>query len=122
MRQPRERVRGERRDDERIRILQVRVRICRRRPARERPERLGGDEPLRSAREHRRHVVTRADEQPDELARLVGGDPTRHADDDVRHVHIVQVTKSLAAPASAYWPSYANVSLPREISSIAIVR
>ena len=48
-----------------------------------------GDEPLGPARRDRRHVVPGVYEQAQELARLVGGDATRYAEEDARHGHIV---------------------------------
>ena len=91
VRESRERVGRQRRDDQQVGVLQVRVRIGRRMLARQRPERLRRDEPLRPARGHGRHVVPGADEQPYELAGLVGRDAARHPDEDLRHGDIVPV-------------------------------
>ncbi len=81
VREPRERVRGQRSDDEHIGADEVGIRVGGRALARQRPERLGRHEPLGAPRRDRRDVVPRADEQTHELARLVGGDasvtPTR---------------------------------------------
>ena len=140
----RHRVRGQRRDHERVGVGQVRIRVGGRLLPRKRPERPRGDELLRPTRDDRRDVVPRADEEPDELTGLVGGDAARHADEDSRHGHSVP-GRVAACPRSGQWrgsggtgrfpqllrqamPStsrvaaYEKVSLPREISSIAIVR
>ena len=85
VREPREGVRREGGDDERVGVLEVRVRVGRRVLARERPERLGRDEPLGPARHDRRDVVPGPHEQPDELARLVGRDAACHSEEDPRH-------------------------------------
>ena len=66
-------------------LLEVRVRIGRRLLPRERPERLGGDEPLGAARHDRGHVVPRPHELAHELAGLVGRDAARHAEENPRH-------------------------------------
>ena len=78
VREPRERVRRERRDDVAGRRAPG-AGTGRSPPRGERPERLGGDEPLGAAGHEGSHLVSRADEQPDELARLVGGDPSGNA-------------------------------------------
>ena len=62
VRKAREGVRGQRRDDERVGVLQVGIRIGRSRASRQRPKRLCGHEPLRAPGEHRRDFVARADE------------------------------------------------------------
>ncbi len=87
----RERMGGERRDDEHVGVLEVRVRVGAGSRAREREEGLGGDEPFGATRHERVDVVPRLDEQPDELARLVGGDAARDADEDPGHADIVPV-------------------------------
>ena len=84
-------LRRERRDDEQVGVLEVRVRVGRRRLPRERPERLGRDEPLGAARHDRRHVVPRADELAHELAGLVGRDAACHPEEDPRHADSVPV-------------------------------
>ena len=83
------------------------VEIFRRGPPRERTERLLGDEALRAGRDQRDDVVPFPDEQPAQLARLVGGDSSRHAEEDPRH--------------GSYF-GYEYLSLPSEISSRAIVK
>ena len=75
--EPRHRVRRQRRDDEQVGALEVRIRVGGRGRARERVERLGGDEALGAARRQRQHVVAGPDEQADDLARLVGRDAHR---------------------------------------------
>jgi hypothetical protein len=91
--EPGERVRGERRDDQQIGPLQVRVRIGAALPPREREQRVGADEPLRAARDDGENVVTRFDEQANHLTRLVGGDSTRDAQDHPGHGQIVPVRR-----------------------------
>ena len=56
----RERVRGARRDDEQVGAGQVQVEVLAGRPARERGEGLGADEPLGAGRDERDHLVARA--------------------------------------------------------------
>ena len=93
VREPRERVRRERRDDEQVGVLEVRVRVGRRMLARERPERLGRDEPLGPARHDRRDVVPGPHEQPHELAGLVGRDAAGHSEEDSRHADSVPASR-----------------------------
>ena len=81
----RHRVRRQRRDDEQIGALEMRIRVGGSRRSRERVERLGGDEALGAARRQRQHVMAGANEQADDLARLVGRDPAGDAKDDARH-------------------------------------
>ena len=91
--EPGHRVRGQGRDHDQVGALQVRVGIGGRRPARERVERLGRDEPLRPARRKRQDVVPGGDEQPDELTRLVGGDAAGDAEDDAGHGDILPANR-----------------------------
>ena len=95
--EPRHRVRRQRRDDDQVGALQVRDTDP---PARgaagERVERLGGDESLGAARRQRQDVVARADEQADDLARLVGRDAAGDAEDDPRHGRSVPVARAIA--------------------------
>ena len=79
------RVRGQRGDHEQLGALQVRVGILGLRGPREGVERLGGDEPLGTARRQGQHVVARRDEPADQLTGLVGGDAAGDAEDDPRH-------------------------------------
>ena len=65
------------------------VDVVRRRPPRERAKRLGRDEALGAGRDQRHDVVAFLDEQPAQLARLVGGDPTRHAEEDAGHAEMM---------------------------------
>ena len=119
--QPCHRVRGQRRDARTSASVEVRIGVGGRLLPRERPERLGRDELLGAACDDGRDVVPGADEEPDELTCLVGGDAARHADEDSRHGHSVPAESAfdvLYEPGGAY----VKVSLPREISSIAIVR
>jgi hypothetical protein len=84
-----QRVRGQRRDHEQVGVLEVRIRVLADRAARERRERLGGDEALRGWADERDDLVPGADEPPDELARLVGGDAARDSQKDAGHAHIL---------------------------------
>ena len=123
--EPRHGVRRQRRDDEQIGIGEVRIRVGRLGLPRERPEGLGSDEALGAARRDRRDVVARPDEQTHELAGLVGRDAPGHPDQDPRHGHYSAGDGAGRYPRSGSTTRevpYANVSLPREISSIAIVR
>ena len=86
---PRQRVRRERRHDEQVRVRQVRIRIGRALAPGEREERLGRDESLGARGRHREHVVPGADEQPNELARLVRRDTAGDPEHDARHGDIV---------------------------------
>jgi hypothetical protein len=101
VREPGQGVGGQRRDDQEICALQVRVRITARLRPREGMERLRGDEALRPAREQRLHIVSRLDEQPDELAGLVGRDAAGDADEDPRHAHIVPPESNQEAARAA---------------------
>ena len=112
VRELRQRVRGERRDHEQVRVGEMRVEVARRLLARERLERVGRDEALGVGREHRRHVVTVLHEQPDELARLVGGDPAGHPYENPSHL----------GPAQIGTTRCETVILPSAISSRAMVR
>ena len=66
-------------------MLEVRVRVVARRLPGERVEGLRRDEALGAGRDDRVHVVSRADEQADERAGLVGRDPPGDAEQDARH-------------------------------------
>jgi hypothetical protein len=81
----RQSVRGQRRDDEQIGSCQVRVEIVAWSPASKSEERLSTDETLGSRGDERDNLVAGLDEQTDELARLVSGDPTGYADEDPSH-------------------------------------
>ena len=65
------------------------VDVVRRRPPRERAKHLGRDEALGPGRDQRYDVVAFLDEQAAQLARLVGGDPTRHAEEDAGHAEMM---------------------------------
>ena len=80
-----ERVRRQRRDDEQVGPLQVRVRVVARRLPGEREERLRGHELLRGSGHDRIDVVSRSHEQAHERARLVGRDPPGDAEQDACH-------------------------------------
>jgi hypothetical protein len=85
VRELRERVCGARCDEQEVGTRQVEVDVLRRRPARERAESLGGDEAL-GARRHERHdVVAALDQQPADLAGLVGGDAPCNPKQDAGH-------------------------------------
>ncbi len=80
-----ERVRRARRDDEQVGARQVEIDVVSRRTPRERAKRLGGDEALGAGRDQRNDVVALLDEQPAQLARLVGGDAAGHPQEDAGH-------------------------------------
>ena len=88
VRELRERVRRARRDDQQVGPRQVLVDVFALRPAREREERLLGDEALRSRRDERDHVVPLLHEQARQLARLVGGDPSGDTQQDPAHLNV----------------------------------
>ena len=95
--EPCQRVRCERGDQQQVGALQVRVRVGGSFPARQRVEGLGGHEALGACRRHRQHVMPIPNEQAQHLARLVGGDAARDAEDDARHRHIVPFRPRRAA-------------------------
>jgi hypothetical protein len=80
-----ERVRRERGDDEQVGVREVRIEVARRLSAGERLERVRGHEALRVRGEQRRDLVAVLDEQPQELARLVGGDSAGHTEENPSH-------------------------------------
>ena len=85
VRDARQRVRRQRRDDEEVPAPEVRIGIVTRWPARQSPEGLGRDEPLRAGGQHRFHLVSGANEQANERAGLVGRNPAGHSEQDARH-------------------------------------
>ena len=84
-----ERVRGQGRDHEQIRALQMWIRVGALRPTGQREEGLSADEALGAAGRQRQHVVAGLDEQAHELAGLVGRDAAGDAEQDACHAHIV---------------------------------
>ena len=84
-----QRVRRARRDDEQVGAREMEIDVVPRRPPGERPERLGRDEALGAGRDERHDVVAVLDEQPAQLARLVGGDATGHAEQDAGHAEMM---------------------------------
>ena len=94
----RERVRRARGDDEQVAARQVEVEILVGRPARERLEGLCPHEPLGARRHQRHHLVARLDEQARQLARLVGGDPPTHPEQNPAHGPIVPAPGPKTAP------------------------
>jgi hypothetical protein len=84
-----ERVRRARRDDQQVGAREVEVDVVPRRTARERSKRLGGDEPLGVGRDEGNDLVALLDEQPAQLARLVGGDAAGHPQEDAGHARIL---------------------------------
>jgi hypothetical protein len=76
---------GKRRDDEQVRIDQVRVEVLRRLAAGERLEGVRGDEALGVRCQDRSDLVPGPYEESAELARLVGGDPTRDSEKNSSH-------------------------------------
>ena len=96
-----ERVGGAGCDDQQVGASQVEVDVVRGGTARERSKRLGGDEALSARRDQRDHVVTALDEQAADLACLVGGDASRHPEQDAGHGQIMPGDRryvTLAAP------------------------
>ena len=89
LRELRERVRRARRDDEEVGAVEVWIQILGRRPPRKRVERLRRHELLRAARDERHDVVARLDEQPRQLASLVGGDASGHAEEHTGHTPVI---------------------------------
>ena len=85
VRQLGERVRRERRDDEQVRVDEVRVEVPRRLAAGERLEGVRGHEPLGIRCQDRSHIVAGPYEESAKLARLVGGDPTRDSEKNSSH-------------------------------------
>ena len=84
-----ERVRRAGRDDEQVGARQVEVDVVSRRTPRERPKRLGGDEALGARRDEGNDLVALLDEQPAQLARLVGGDAAGHPQEDAGHARMM---------------------------------
>jgi hypothetical protein len=80
-----ERVRRQRGDDQKVGAHEVRVQIFLRSTPRQRVEGLGAHEALGARRDERDDLVSCAHEEPNELARLVSGDPTGDPDQDPRH-------------------------------------
>ena len=92
--EPRHRVRGQRRDDEQRRRRSGADTGRRAAPSARAPRTSrAATNSSAPARDDRRDVVPGADEQPDELTGLVGGDAARHADEDSRHGHSVPAAK-----------------------------
>ena len=85
VRELRQRIRGQRCDDQQIGSREVSVEIIAGRPAGKSEEGLGPDETLRTGGDQRNDLVPALDEQANEVARLVGGDPTGDADKDSSH-------------------------------------
>ncbi len=84
-----QRVRRARRDDEQVGARQVEVDVVSGGPARERAERLGRDKALGARRDERNDLVALLDEQPAQLARLVGGDAAGHPQEDAGHARMM---------------------------------
>src|SRR4029450_10785660 len=68
---------------------QVREEILLRGPTGQRFEGLAAHEPIRAPRDERDHLVPGLDEQPRQLTRLVGGDPTGDSEEHLGHEHIL---------------------------------
>ena len=88
-------VRGQRRDHEQIGARQVRIEVFPGGPPGERREGLAPHEPVRSARDERDHVVSRADEEPRQFAGLVGGDATCDSEQHPGHGDIVPTERKV---------------------------
>ena len=91
VREARHRVGRQRRDDDQVGALKVGIRAGGLFAPRESMERLGRDESLGPARRQREDVMPRTDEQPDDLACLVGSDAAGDPEDDPRHGSSVPV-------------------------------
>ena len=110
VRELRHRVRGQRSDQEQVGASQVRVEILVRGPTGQRGEGLAAHEPIRAPRDERDHVVPGLDEQPRQLTRLVGGDPTGHPEEHLGHEHILPIGgKTAAHPRSVRLDVLGNV-------------
>ena len=81
----REGVRGARGDHEQVGAGQVRIDVLRGWSPCQREECLLGHEPLCPGRDQRHDVMPCLDEQARDLARLVGGDPSAHAQQHPAH-------------------------------------
>src|SRR5688572_7143735 len=90
-----ERVRRQRRDHEQVGALEMRVWAGALGLAREREERLGPDEALRTCGRQRQDVVAGLDQQAHELAGLVGRDAAGDPEQDARHRRIVPAKRQL---------------------------
>ena len=112
VRQLRQRVGGERRDDEKVGVDEMGIEIAWSLAPRERLEGVRRDELLCVGCEDRSHLVSRFHEQPNQLAGLVGRDTARDADEDASH----------PAPFVRADYLYEILILPSETSSRAIVR
>ena len=111
--------------DVEVGALEVRVRVRRRGSRRASARNVSRrDEPLGAARHQRHDVVTRLDEQPRQLARLVGGDPAGNANCRTRP----RAALCRHAPDALSWRTgsratwYEYLILPSAISSMAIVK
>jgi hypothetical protein len=85
VRELRQGVRRERRDDEQVGVDEMRIEVACRFTARKRLEGMAGYEALGVRRQDRRHLVPRLDEETAKLARLVGGDSTRDPEKNSSH-------------------------------------
>ena len=89
VRELRERVRGARRDEQQVGARQVEIDVIARRTPRERAEGLGGDESLGAGCDERHDLVTASDQEPADLACLVGGNAAGYPEQDTGHGPIV---------------------------------
>jgi hypothetical protein len=69
------------------------VQVVGRRAPRERVERPRAYEPVCFGRDEWEDIVAAFDEQPNELARLIGGDASGHPDEDPGHGTILPVSR-----------------------------
>ena len=84
-----QRVRRAWRDDEQVGAREVEIDIVSRGAPRERAKGLGGDEAFGARRHERNDVVALLDQQPAQLARLVGGDAAGHPKEDAGHTRMM---------------------------------
>jgi len=89
-----ERVRGQRRDHEKVGPGQVRIGALVGRPVRERREGLSRDEALRPPSHDRDHLVSGTDEPARQLTGLVGSNTTGYAEEHERHADILPTRAS----------------------------
>jgi hypothetical protein len=92
VRELRQRVGRERRDHQEVGVGQMRIEVAGAFAPREGLEGMTRDEPFGVGREERRHLVPVLHEQPQELARLVGGDTAGHAEENPRHAGRLRAT------------------------------
>jgi hypothetical protein len=94
------RVRRARCDDEQVGAIEMRIRVVALRTPREGEERLARDEPLSRPRRQRHDLVSVLDEEPNQLARLVGRNPPGDPQKDLCHARILPSIRQRRQPGS----------------------